>query len=907
MFRFLSFAISLSLASFAAVALPTGLTQIRSVEGITQYQLANGLQVLLAPDDSKPTTTVNVTYRVGSRHENYGETGMAHLLEHLLFKGSARYPTVWAEFTKRGLRANGSTSFDRTNYFASFSANPDNLRWYLDWQSDAMVNSFIAKKDLDTEMTVVRNEFEMGENNASRILMQKTLATMFQWHNYGKSPIGERSDIENVDITRLQAFYRKYYQPDNATLIVAGRFDPEQTLAWVAESFGKITKPQRKLSDTYTLEPTQDGERQVSVRRVGGTASIMMGYHVPAGSSTEFAAVEMLASILGDTPGGRLHKQLVETKLAAQAFGFAWDLAEPGVLLLGASLAPGQDMGAAQAAMASSIDALAKEPINEQELSRARTQWLNAWDDGFADPERLGVALSSAIALGDWRLYFAARNDIRKVTLGDVQATANTWLLADNRTVGLYIPTVKPARAPAAQRVNVAALLDKFSGDAKASMAEAFDATPSNIDARTQLLDGPVGIKLALLPKSTRGNTVHAKLNLNFGDLGSLKGHESVARFTAAMIDKGSEELTRQQIADKFDKLQAHASFQGQGQSLAVAVKTRREHLPAVIDLVGQLLRQPSFAPEPLEEARQQSLAGIAQMRKDPRAVIANRLARHGDPYERGDLRHARSFDEMEHDVKAVTPSQLRDFHAQFYSAGNGEFSAVGDFDPQAVQQALDNAFGKWAQPASGPLSYQRIPQPLVRVSPQRFVEQTPDKANANLLAQLELPISDKHPDHAALSLANYIFGLGGNSRLWKRIRETEGLSYDVRSVLQWSTFEENTHLQISAIFAPQNQAKVEAALNEELSRSLNKGFTQAELDEGRSGLLNFRRLSRAQDGVVTSEWVRNLHVGRRFDFSQNVDDKMASLSLDELNAVWRKYIQPDQLVVAWGGDFNKQ
>ena len=182
--RLLRVALGLTTAFFlhaaSAQTPPPGLTLVRTVEGITEYRLANGLQVLLVPDDAKPTTTVNMTYRVGSRQENYGETGMAHLLEHLLFKGSKQHPTVWAEFTKRGLAANGSTWFDRTNYFASFAANEDNLRWYLGWQADAMVNSFIARKDLDTEMTVVRNEMEMGENNPQRILFEKTLATMYQ-------------------------------------------------------------------------------------------------------------------------------------------------------------------------------------------------------------------------------------------------------------------------------------------------------------------------------------------------------------------------------------------------------------------------------------------------------------------------------------------------------------------------------------------------------------------------------------------------------------------------------------------------------------------------------------------------------------------------------------------------------
>jgi len=225
--------LTLAAPGLHAQPLPAGLTQVTSVEGITEYRLPNGLQVLLVPDESKPTTTVNVTYRVGSRHENYGETGMAHLLEHLVFKGTPTTRNVWADFTKRGLRANGSTWTDRTNYFASFAAHEDNLRWYLSWQADIMVNSFIAKADLDTEMTVVRNEFESGENSPGRVLFSKLLAGMYDWHNYGKDTIGARTDIENVDITRLQAFYRKYYQPDNGTLTLDSQFGRAKCREWV--------------------------------------------------------------------------------------------------------------------------------------------------------------------------------------------------------------------------------------------------------------------------------------------------------------------------------------------------------------------------------------------------------------------------------------------------------------------------------------------------------------------------------------------------------------------------------------------------------------------------------------------------------------------------------------------------
>ncbi|MBK6469844.1 MAG: insulinase family protein [Betaproteobacteria bacterium] len=895
-------------ASPAAVSppssLPAGLSRVTSVEGITEYLLPNGLQLLLVPDDAKPTTTVNLTFRVGSRHENYGETGMAHLLEHMLFKGTPRNRKVWAEFTKRGLRANGTTSYDRTNYFASFAANDDNLRWYLSWQADAMVNSFIAREDLDTEMTVVRNEFESGENSPGRVLLEKTLATMYQWHNYGKSVIGARSDIENVDIPRLQAFYRQYYQPDNATLIVTGKFDVDRVRGWVTQYFGALPRPQRVLPTTYTLDPQQDGERQVTVRRVGGTPQVYMTYHVPAGSHPDFAAVQLLSMVLGDTPGGRLHKGLVEARLAAQAFASAWTLAEPGPLILGAGLAPGQDIDRARITMASIADGLTTEPVTAEELERARTAWLNAWDRAFTDPEEVGVSLSEAVANGDWRLYFLQRDQVRKLTLVDMHRVAGTWLKRDNRTVGIYLPATDLQRAPKGEKVDVAALVKDYRGDPGVAQAEAFDPTPATLDARTQVTRVG-GLKVALLPKTTRGRVVQARLALRLGDEKSLFGQDSVASFTARLLDKGGAGLTRQQIADEFEKLQAEVAFGGSGQTLSVNINTRRERLPAVLLRVGRLLREPAFPAEPLEEARQQSLAAIERQRKEPDAIIANRLAHHGNPYPRGDLRHARSFDELEQDVKAVDIGKVKAFHRRFYSAAQGEFSAVGDMDAAAVRQALETAFGNWRAPADGVLPFVRIPQPLVAAPAQRFVATTPDKANANLRGRLSLPLSDRHPDHAALMTANFIFGLGGNSRLWTRIRETDGLSYDVRSVLSWSAIDDNTGWEVSAIFAPQNQSRVEAAFREELARSLQDGFTQQELDEGRNALLNFRRLSRAQDDAVAGALVNNLYLDRRFAFAQQVDDAIARLTVEQINAAWRKYIDPARLTLAWGGDFK--
>src|SRR5580658_10415068 len=274
--------------------LPQGVEKKATIGGITEYDYANGLRVLLFPDPSSPKLTVNMTYLVGSRFEGYGETGMAHLLEHMNFILTTGGRSIKKELTDHGADWNGTTSYDRTNYFETFTANDENLKWALGLEADRMVNMRIEKQLLDTEMTVVRNEFERGENSPQRILEERVVATAYLWHNYGKSTIGSREDIEKVPIDRLAAFYKKFYQPDNAVLVIAGQFDATKALAMVADTLGTIPRPTRVLDATYTVEPVQDGERYVELRRVGSNPVLMAAWHGPALAHPDSAPLEVL-------------------------------------------------------------------------------------------------------------------------------------------------------------------------------------------------------------------------------------------------------------------------------------------------------------------------------------------------------------------------------------------------------------------------------------------------------------------------------------------------------------------------------------------------------------------------------------------------------------------------------------
>ena len=899
------FLLLLGLASSIAaaqVALPPGVTRGPTVEGITEYGLENGLRILLAPDPSKPTTTVNTTYLVGSRHENYGETGMAHLLEHLLFKGTPTHPGAWLEFTRRGLRANGSTWTDRTNYFASFAANDDNLDWYLKWSADAMTNSFIAKKDLDSEMTVVRNEMERAENNPMRILLDRTLDAAYTWHNYGKSTIGARADVENVSIERLQAFYRNFYQPDNAVLIIAGKFDEAKTLALVAREFGRIPRPTRKLLPTYTVDPEQQGERTVTVRRVGDTQVVLAGYHMPPGGHPDSGSVLLLASILGDTPSGRLHKALVETRLAAEVFGVSFNWKEPSIMFFGAEVPSTGSLEAARASLVATLDGVAKQPITEPEVDRARTKFLRDFDLNASDPERVGVALSEAIALGDWRLFYLRRDRVRSAKAADVQRVAGAYLVPDNRTLGMFIPTAQPVRPPRPALVDVAPLVRDHKGDAAVVAGEAFEATPANIESRTQRVKLANGMQAALTSKRTRGNAVQVRFTLRMGEEKALFGTPPTGSVTAAMLPRGAGGMTRTQIQDGFDRLKARVSFSGTDTRATVTIETTRDNLPEVMKLVATALRRPDFPAAELEQLRNERVTAIEAQRKEPDDVARNAIARRGNPYPKGDVRHDATFDEQIADMKALTVERVKAFHRDFYGASNAELAAVGDFDAAALRAQLEQLFGDWKSAKA----YVRVPTPAYTVPPGEQRIETPDKANAFFAAQMRFALRDDAPDYAAALVAARIVGGGTGSILWKRIREKDGTSYGVGAGITASSHEPHALFSAAAIYAPQNVKRLEDAFDEELARVMREGFTDSELKDAKNGLAQARRLSLAQDRDLASALTSQLELGRTMDYVAGIDRAIEAVTLEQANAAFRKYVDPAKLGRVFAGDFAK-
>ena len=882
-------------------------TLVASVEGITEYQLDNGLKFLLFPDQSKQQITVNITYLVGSRHEGYGETGMAHLLEHLVFKGTPNHPDIPAELTERGASPNGTTWFDRTNYFETFPATDDNLEWALDLEADRMINSFISKEDLDSEMTVVRNEWERGENSPGGVLQKRLMSTAFQWHNYGNSTIGARADIENVPIDRLQAFYRKYYQPDNAVLVVAGKFDPERAIELVEEKFGPIPRPERtganQLFPTYTAEPAQDGERSVTLRRVGEVQLAMAAYHVPAGSHEDFAALDVMAYVLSTQPAGRLYKNVVEPGLAAGSGAFAFQLRDPGVLLANVQVRKEDDLAKATEAMLDTLHSLADEPPTEEEVERAKSNFAANFELGFNNPNAIARQISEWASMGDWRLMFLHRDRLAEVTPEDVAAVAEKYLKPSNRTIGYYYPTDEtPPRAEIPATPDIAALVGDYKGKEAVSAGEAFEPTPENIAARTTIITLSNGIEVALLPKENRGDAVTASFTFRHGTEESLMGKDTAAALAGSMLMRGTAKRSRQEINDEFIRLKVAGGINGGALSVGGSATTVRENLAEAIRLTAEIMREPTFPAEEFELLREQNLAGIEGQRSEPQPRANNALNRHvGSNYGKDHVFYTPTFDEQIERYKTVTVEQAKDFWASFYGAEGGTISIVGDFDPDEILPVLEEAFGDWKAKEA----YARVDRPYAEV-PAAIVDiETPDKSNAVMFAFQRIQMRDDHPDYPAMVIGNYMLGGGFlNSRLATRIRQQDGLSYGVGSQFGANSLDEIGTFSAYAIFAPENGDKVVAAFKEEVAKVLEEGFTADEVDAAKRGWLDAVQRQRSSDGTVANILSSNLFLDRDMSFIAKREAAVAALTAEDINAAFKRHIDLDKMSIFRGGDF---
>ncbi|MBK6382153.1 MAG: insulinase family protein [Chitinophagaceae bacterium] len=877
---------------------------IITVEGIKEYELTNGLRILLMPDASQTNIAVNIVYKVGSRHEGYGESGMAHLLEHMLFKQCKKFVDIKKAIADKGASANGTTWYDRTNYYEILSASDENLRWAIDMEADRMVNSKILPEELKKEFSVVRNEFEIGENYPSGVLNERVISAMYLWHNYGKSTIGSKEDIERVKAENLKVFYKKYYQPDNAVLIIAGKFDEKKALAYCQQYFGPLPKPTRKLQPTYTVEPPQDGERNVLLRRTGDIQYIGMAYHTPSLADKDYASNDALIEILTNDPSGILYKKLVETKIASKLYGYAQTLYDPGFSYFEVEVPKDKSIDSAKHVLLTAMDDLGTMNFTEEDLTRAKNIILKSIENNVSQTTDFAVSLTEYIGAGDWRLFFLYRDRIEKLTVADIQAAAKKYYKSSNRTYGIFVPDAAPDRTVVAETPDIAKLLNGYKGKEVAAQKANFENTIENIKRNTEYGVLANGGKYALLEKPTKGDKITASVILRFGDEKSLNNKSEIGGVLAEMLYSGTTTKTKEQIADELDRIKTSISFSGGSTSLSININTDKKNLSAALALLDDMLQNPKFDAKEFDRIILDTKASYETGKSDPQTLAAQKLQKMLSNYPSGHPYYASSTDESLEELAKVKLDDVKKYYHDFYGANNSVSSFVGELDKKQIKSFLESSFGKW----NSKETYKEVEPIYFESKAKTETINTPDKTNAMLLGGLNLNISRKHPDYAAVIIANELLGGGAflSSRIPQRLRENEGMSYGAGSFMNVEYNYNIGNWGVYAMFNPLYKGRLDSALHQEIDKAIKTGFTQDELTKSVASWQEQGRTSLGSNDNLASILRSFLQNDRDLNQYIEFDNKLKNLKLDAVNTALRKYFDKSKFVMVYGGDFEK-
>lgn len=879
-------------------------SKVASVEGITEYRLENGLRLLLCPDASRTTITVNMTYLVGSRHEVRGEHGMAHLLEHMLTRSTPSYESIMRALEDRGADQNADTWFDRTHFIETVSASDENLEFVLHLEAERMVQARLTAEDLAQEMAIVTNEFELIDNDPETVLSQQMMSTAYTWHGYGAPTIGTLSDIRSYSIESLRHFYETYYQPDNAVLVIAGKFEVGRALELATRLLGTIPRPSRSLAGTCTAEPTQQGPRRVTLQRGGEVALASLMYHVPALPHPDAAALQILADILVDEPSGRLYTALVETGLASSVScdESVLTLAEPGILGLTARAGQDQDARGVLSRMTEVVEGMPASGVTAREVERAKGRRLKAIRRTTANTRQLADELTEWVALGDWRIFYVHRDRLREVTVADVTRVARQYLVESNRTSGLFLPTSDPVRATIPPTPDVSELVRDYQSDVQVEAGQAFVATPENIDQCVLHMRIASRIDVALLPKATRGDLVVAEFRFHFGSEQILTGHTEALRMLPTLLQRGTRKHNYQQLRDEIDRLQSEISVGGGVGTFGVSIESDRAHIASAIALAAEILQQPSLAQDQFEIIRNQRLAAVNASLSSPQERCFNALRQAVYPWPADSLHYIPTLEQQIERLNSVTLDEIRDLYARCYGGGPVEVSVVGAFDTGEVLAAIGAHFGSWTAPAD----YERVAMPHLPIDPKPRTILTPDKAMAVVALGTALEMRDDHPDYPALRFASYVLAESAKSRLYGRLRFQDALSYHVGGALRADSQDRRTSLFVYAFCSPERAPQALAALREEVRRWIDEGITGQDLAASKKSYAQEFSNRLTDDAFIADLLVSNLEVGRKMAFEADMIDRIEALTEADLRAALKTHLGNLQFVEIMAGDIGQ-
>ena len=877
---------------------PYGFEHIKESGGIQEYKMTtNGLTVLLKEDHSAPVATFMVTYNVGSRNEAIGYTGSTHLLEHLMFKGSRKFNTdkgnsVFQLLQSLGSRMNATTWLDRTNYFETMPS--EHLETAIEIEADRMRNAFIKEEDRQAEMTVVRNEFERGQNNPFSVLDEHIWATAYLAHPYHHSTIGWKADIENVSIERLKSFYDTFYWPNNATVTVVGDFEKDKALALVKKHFGRIPKSREEIPEVYTEEPKQEGQRRVLLKRAGQQGVVGVAHKTPSATHEDAPNFLVLSSILSSGKNSRLYKNITDKGLTTSVF--IWDslFRDPGLFAVYANLTPGTDHQKVEDLIMAEYEKIKKEGVTEEEVEKAKAQLIASMKFGQDGSYAFAGGLNEAIASGDWTLFTTYDEKLSGVTKETVKAVVEKYFLEDLSTIGHFIPKTsgeqQTKRGPSSATELAQMKKQYFSEE---------EENKGPLASQIEDSEPVKGVRLLTLKRGTGVVTLTG--SFLGGDIFAPSENKRVPDVVVSMLDQGTTKSSKFEISNKIEKVGARLSFSNGKARVVFNGKFLSEDTALIVGLLSEQLQFPAFNEEDLAKTKKRMVTAYKKSKESTRGNAINNMLK--GFYSENHQNAPDDADESIKNVEKITTEDLKAYHETSYGKGSMVIVAVGDVDHANLSAIIKENFGEWKD---SPLEEKKENQKGTKNAGKAYVTMQ-DKTSTDFLVGIPLGINRDHPDYRPLFVANYILGGNFSARLMQTVRVKEGLTYGIRSSMSGFGNDTDGYWYVGGTFSPELLSKGESSTLREVKKWAQDGVTQEEVDITKSTLtgsykVGFDTTRGLAGGILSAviDW-------ESLSYIDEMPNMINSVTLKQVNDAIKKYISVEDLYEVAAGSIDQE
>lgn len=903
---------------------PKEINFIKKSNGVEEYKLGNGLKLLLKQDLNAPLISFQVWYRVGSRDEVGNETGMAHYLEHMMFKGTKEFKKgeIAQAIQLKGGVFNAFTSYDYTGYYENFS--PENLELAIKIESDRMRNSRLDQTEIDLERSVIVSELEGGENYPSTILGKQIRATAFQKHPYHNPIIGWRSDLESIKEPNMRAFYNKYYVPNNAFIMLAGNFDTELALDLLERYFGAYKRAEDIVHEV-PIEPEQKELRKSYIYYEGQLALLGMAFHIPELVHPDLPALNIIDEILFNGASSRLTKKLVDTGLAVDVNGYAESNKDPALYRIIVNLNPDADLEKIENIVNAELEDIKNNVTKEEmELAKARIESSAIYQrDGVYD-EALQIAYFEAIA-GDWENYYHWYDALKKVSVTDVKKVAQKYFVPRNKTVIYKLPkdpgtSLVTASTPSAVKklVKSPSSSHKRTGSKEREKASYGSNTVEPLDSskleRLLKITAPryskgkidTEFKFALKPVSVKKYPnlkialkedhniplVYIKASI-FAGSAKDESKPCLAYLTANMLERGSKYRDKFKIAEILDTYGADIDFEPGKETCAVEISSLKKNLAKVLLIFKEIISEPLFSKTELEKLKKELIDTIKQQDEFPSSVARNELYRL--IYPKGHIFYAHTSEEKIASIQSISIKDIKDFYAKNYGLDQMNISVVGDITEPELISLIEANFAPWCKKDKAVIP--AAISPKLQTPKTKHIKKAHKKQSEIYMGHAGF-ITRKDPDFYPLFVANY--ALGGSplsSRLGAKVRDEHGLVYNISSTFQAGLVPGPFYITLGS--NPANVDKSIELTKEVVREFLRHGISETELKATKSfltGSFAVRNLSSNED--VTDVASQMLLYGLPLNYPQNYAEIINNVTLEQVNEVVRKYINPDKFNV---------